>query len=239
MVFKVSAFKEKPNLETALSYLETGNYVWNSGMFIWSTKIIKSAFEKYMPQQAKQFDSEVYYSDKERGFINKVYPNAEKEFIDFGIMEKANNVFVVDAKFTWSDLGTCKSVFVNSEKDNNDNFVIGKNVSTYQSSKNIINIQNSKKVVIDGLKDYIIVDTEESLLICPKENEQKIKEYVSRIQINKQYQFNTKTHPLQISFALGVFLFILLYKLSIYSFATSKASSDTLLSLKYCPIISP
>ncbi len=96
-------------------------------------------------------------------------------------MEKANNVFVVDAKFTWSDLGTCKSVFVNSEKDNNDNFVIGKNVSTYQSSKNIINIQNSKKVVIDGLKDYIIVDTEESLLICPKENEQKIKEYVSRI----------------------------------------------------------
>ena len=180
-IFKVSAFKEKPNLETALSYLKDGIYVWNSGMFIWSAQTIKSAFKKYMPLLAKQFDSEVYYSDKEQTFIDKVYPKTEKESIDFGIMEKANNIFVIDAEFNWSDLGTWKSVYENSKKNKDENFIIGNNISTYEANSNIINIKGNKKVIIDGLKDYIIVDTEDSLLICPSDKEQKIKEYVNNI----------------------------------------------------------
>ena len=166
-------------MNTALSYLEKGNYVWNSGMFIWSAISIISAFEKYMPELAMQFQSSDYYSEKEQSFIDEIYPKAEKESIDFGIMEKADNVFVVDAQFTWSDLGTWKSVFENSERNSDDNFILGSKVNTYDTKGNIVNIQGDKKVVIDGLEDYIVVDTKESLLICPKDNEQKIKGYVS------------------------------------------------------------
>ena len=185
--FKVKTFTEKPDLEIAKTFLESGDFLWNAGIFIWSAKSILSAFESYLPEMSQNFESCEYNSENEAQCINLIYPKVNKVSIDNGILEKAKNVFVIPADLGWSDLGTWTSIYENSEKDENQNAIKSKNVITYHSKGNLINIKNSNKAaVIDGLENYIIVDTEKALLICPIENDQLIKEYIQDLKTLKQ-----------------------------------------------------
>lgn len=177
--YKVKTFTEKPILEIAKSFLESGDFLWNAGIFIWNVKSIRHAFEKYLPEMAQHFMACEYNAEGEQSCIELIYPKVQKISIDNGILEKAKNVYVIPADLGWSDLGTWTSVFENTEKDENRNATKQKHILTYNSEGNIINIKNSNKaVIIDSLKDFIIVDTDKVLLICPKEHDQLIKDYV-------------------------------------------------------------
>lgn len=185
-ICKVNTFTEKPNLETAKKFLETGGYLWNAGIFIWNTKSIQKAFAQYLPEMEKQFTSEVYNSNAEKSFIENIYPNVEKISVDNGILEKADNVYVIPADLGWSDLGAWTSVFENAEKDEHQN-VKSANTIVYNAERNMIRLKDNKKIaIIDGLEDYIVVDTEKALLICPRANDQLIKEYVADLEKNKK-----------------------------------------------------
>ena len=181
-IHKVKTFTEKPNLETAKKFLNDGGYLWNAGIFIWNVKSIVNSFEKYLPKMAKEFQYESYNTENEKEFIEKTYPNVEKISIDNGILERADNVFVIPADLGWSDLGTWTSVFENAEKDENQN-AKSFNSITYNTEGSIIRIKNREKTaVIDGLKNYIVIDTEKALLICPRNNDQLIKQYVADLE---------------------------------------------------------
>ncbi len=178
--FKVKTFTEKPNLEIAKSFIESGDFLWNAGIFIWNVKTIAKSFDKFLPEMVQQFNSCDYNSSSEAECIESIYPKVTKVSIDNGILEKANNVYVIPSDLGWSDLGTWTSVYQNADKDENNNAVKSKNVLTYNSKGNIIRLKNNNKAaIIDGLKNYIIVDTEKALLICPRDNDQLIKDYVS------------------------------------------------------------
>lgn len=176
-VKKVNQFREKPNYETAKSFLEAGNFLWNGGIFIWSVKSIAEAFEKFQPQMNALFQqgSESYNTINEKQFIRTNYEKAENISIDYAIMEKANNVYVLPATFDWNDLGTWGQLHDKLEKDENNNGVINAKVVMENASNNIVRSDADKLIVIDGLNDYIIVDKEGVLLIYPKSKEQEIK----------------------------------------------------------------
>jgi mannose-1-phosphate guanylyltransferase len=185
--FKVKTFTEKPDLEIAKSFLESGDFLWNAGIFIWSAKSILSSFEQYLPDMAQEFEQCEYNTSGEKKCIELIYPKVEKISIDNGILEKAKNVFVIPADLGWSDLGTWTSVYENAKKDESHNSNNSKYVLTYHSKGNVIRVKNrNKAVIIDGLKNYIIVDTDKALLICPKENDQMIKDYVSDLRTLKK-----------------------------------------------------
>ena len=177
--FKVKTFTEKPNLEIAKNFLESGDFLWNAGIFIWNVKSIQKAFEKYLPEMTKLFDVCEYNSASEKECIETIYPKVSKISIDNGILEKAQNAYVIPADLGWSDLGTWTSVYENAVKDDNNNAVKSKHVLTFNSKGNIIRLKSNKAAIIDGLKNYIIVDTDKALLICPRSNDQLIKDYVS------------------------------------------------------------
>lgn len=183
---KVKTFTEKPNIEKAKQFLEDGNFFWNSGMFIWSAKSIVKAFENHLSEIHKLFYSgfEYYNTTKEQEFIEKIYPNCENISIDFGIMEKAKNVLVLLADLDWSDLGTWGTLYKHIELDSNNNAIVGNKVITYDCENNIIMMPNNKLLVLDGLKDYIVVESDNTLLICKRENEQNIKQFVNDIKNN-------------------------------------------------------
>ena len=174
---KVNQFREKPNYETAKAFLEAGNFLWNGGIFIWSVKSITEAFEKFQPQMNALFQqgSESYNTSDEKQFIQQHYQNAENVSIDYAVMEKASNVYVLPATFDWNDLGTWGSLHNKLDKDDNNNTVINATVILENASNNIIRSEAKKLVVIDGLDDYIIVDNENVLMIYPKSKEQDIK----------------------------------------------------------------
>lgn len=177
--FKVKTFTEKPNLDLAKAFLESGDFLWNAGIFVWNVKSIQKAFQELLPEMSQEFVSCEYNNKNERVCIETIYPKVEKISIDNGILEKAKNVYVIPADLGWSDLGTWTSVFENAEKDENNNAVKSKNVLTYHSKGNIIRLKNNNKAaIIDGLENYIVVDTDKALLICPIANDQLIKDYV-------------------------------------------------------------
>lgn len=176
--YKVKTFTEKPNLEIAKSFIETGDFLWNAGIFIWNVKSIQKAFAEYLPEMTQEFVSCEYNSDREIICIETIYPKVEKISIDNGILEKAKNVYVIPADLGWSDLGTWTSVYENSEKNEDNNSIDSKTVLTYNSKNNVVRIKKGKAAIIDGLEDYIVVDTEKALLICPRDNDQLIKNYV-------------------------------------------------------------
>lgn len=176
--YKVKTFTEKPNLEIAKSFIETGDFLWNAGIFIWNVKSIQKAFAEYLPEMTQEFVSCEYNSDREIICIETIYPKVEKISIDNGILEKAKNVYVIPADLGWSDLGTWTSVYENSEKNEENNSIDSKTVLTYNSKNNVVRIKKGKAAIIDGLEDYIVVDTEKALLICPRDNDQLIKNYV-------------------------------------------------------------
>ena len=174
---KVNQFREKPDYQTAKSFLEACNFLWNGGIFIWSAKAITEAFEKFQPQMNVLFQKGVdsYNTSIEKQFIEENYANAENISIDYAVMEKAQNVYVLPATFDWNDLGTWGQLHEKLDKDENNNGVINAKVVLENASNNIVRSDANKIIVIDGLHDYIIVDKEGVLLIYPKSKEQDIK----------------------------------------------------------------
>jgi mannose-1-phosphate guanylyltransferase len=186
-IFKVKTFTEKPDTALAKTFVASGDFLWNAGIFVWQVKNIIRAFEKHLPEMHEVFDAEklLFNTRKEQDAIEKIYPLCINISIDYGIMEKADNVYVIPSSFGWSDLGTWASTYDNLEKDYLANAVIGNNVVVIDATKNIVHADNKKLVLLQGLDDFIIVDTKDVLLICKKEKEQEIKEYVAEIKRNK------------------------------------------------------
>lgn len=174
---KVNQFREKPDYETAKSFLEQGNFLWNGGIFIWSVKSVTEAFSTFQPQMNALFQQgfESYNTENEKQFINENYASAENISIDYAIMEKATNVYVLPATFDWNDLGTWGQLHEKIDKDENNNGVINAKVILENATNNIVRSDANKIIVIDGLHDYIIVDKEGILMIYPKSKEQDIK----------------------------------------------------------------
>jgi mannose-1-phosphate guanylyltransferase len=188
---KVKTFTEKPNLELAKTFLESGDFLWNSGIFIWSLKSILNAFEKHLPDVDMTFKegNSKYGTSEERDFINRTYPVCKNISIDYGVMEKADNVFVLASDFGWSDLGTWGSLFDTRAKDINNNAIMGENVMTFDSNNCIVNMPKDKLVVLQGLDDYIVVEDDDILLVCRKADEQNIREIVNSVKLNKGEKF--------------------------------------------------
>ncbi|MDR3714429.1 MAG: mannose-1-phosphate guanylyltransferase [Puia sp.] len=190
-VYKVKTFTEKPNLQLARTFLSSGDFLWNAGIFVWQVKNIIHAFEKYLPEMYDVFsaDKEKFNTPEEKKALEHIYPLCTNISIDFGIMEKADNVYVIPSSFGWSDLGTWKSAYDNLEKDYLDNAVAGDNVVVIDSTKCMVHAPSGKLLVLQGLDDFIVVDTPDVLLICKKEKEQDIKDYVAEVKRNKGDQF--------------------------------------------------
>jgi mannose-1-phosphate guanylyltransferase len=190
-VFKVKTFTEKPNKELAKTFLSSGDFLWNSGIFIWKIKNGLDAFHKHLPEVYEVFHSEKdkLNTDEEKRILERVYPQCPNISIDFGVMEKADNVYVIPASFGWSDLGTWNSAWDNMEKDYFENAVAGDNVIVFDTNKSVVHVPDEKLVVLQGLDDFIVVDTKDVLLICTKDKEQEIKEYVAEVKRNKGDRF--------------------------------------------------
>ena len=186
-VYKVKTFTEKPNIELAKTFLASGDFLWNAGIFVWQVKNIITAFEKFLPEMYDVFATEKhkFNTPAEQGALQSIYPLCTNISIDFGIMEKADNVYVIPSSFGWSDLGTWNSAYDNLEKDNQGNALAGKNVMVMDAKQCMVHTPNEKLVVLQGLENYIVVDTNDVLLVCKKEKEQEIKDFVTEIKRNK------------------------------------------------------
>ena len=186
-IHSVKTFTEKPDKELAKQFLESGDFLWNSGIFIWSAKAITLSLRKHLRDLYDRFEdgNNYYNTNEEVEFINRIFPGCKNISIDYGLMEKADNVFVYPSEFGWSDLGTWGSLYGHLKLDESKNGIIGDNVMVYNSKNNIINAPNEKVVVIQGLEDYIIIDNKNTLLICKKEDEQQIKQFVNDIKRDK------------------------------------------------------
>jgi mannose-1-phosphate guanylyltransferase len=188
---KVKTFTEKPDLKMAEIFIQSGDFFWNSGMFFWSLGSIMKAFNSFLPDVDQLFmeGREFYNTDKENEFIAKAYPNCKSISIDYGIMEKAENVHVLCSDFGWSDMGTWGSLYDLLAKTGEKNSVTGSNVFTYNTQNCLINLPDNKLAVIQGLDDFIVVESDDILLICRKQDEQKIKNFVNDVRIDKGEEF--------------------------------------------------
>lgn len=186
-VYKVKTFTEKPNLELAKTFLASGDFLWNAGIFTWKVKNILLAFEKFLPEIYEVFAAErdKFNTPEETAAIENIYPQCTNISIDFGVMESADNVYVIPATFSWSDLGTWNSAWDNMPKDYFNNAVAGDHVMIVDARNSMIHVPDNKLVLLQGLDDFIVVDTKDVLMICKKDKEQEIKDYVAEIKRNK------------------------------------------------------
>ncbi|HMJ48461.1 MAG TPA: mannose-1-phosphate guanylyltransferase [Ferruginibacter sp.] len=186
-VYKVKTFTEKPDLELAKTFLASGDFLWNAGIFVWQAKNIIKGFETYLPEIHEVFDAEKahFNTKKEVAAIERIYPQCVNISIDYAVMEKADNVYVIPSSFGWSDLGTWTSAYETFEKDYLDNAVAGNNVMIMDATRNMVHVDNKKLVVLQGLDEFVVVDTKDVLLICKKDKEQQIKDFVAEIKRNK------------------------------------------------------
>lgn len=184
---KVKTFTEKPDSEMAQIFVDSGEFFWNSGIFIWSLPSILAAFETYLSDISSLFSNgiKLYNTEDEVHFINKTYSECQGISIDYGIMEKAGNVYVLTADFGWSDLGTWGALYDNKDKDKNGNVLSGENVLTYDTSNCIVDVNDEKVAVLHGLDGYIVAESNDTLMICRKEDEQQIKQFVTDVRIQK------------------------------------------------------
>ena len=178
-IHKVEAFKEKPNLETAKSYLNEGGYYWNAGIFIWNVKMVVNTISNLVPDLASVFDKiePYFYTEQEQEIVNQYFPTCPNISIDYAVMEKSDEVFVYPANFGWSDLGTWGSLYTHLEQDKNRNATVGQNINLVDCKNCIVHTPSERKVVIQGLDNYIIAESDNTLLICKKEDEQLIKDW--------------------------------------------------------------
>lgn len=189
--YKVKTFTEKPNADIAKVFVSSGEFYWNSGIFVWNLKSILTALSTHLPEIDSLFRDGVgiYNSPKEKEFIDKIYSLTRSISIDFGVMEKAQNVYVQCASFGWSDVGSWASLFQNTPKTTNGNSEIGANILSYNNKGCIISNKSSKLLITQGLTDYLVVQTDEATMIIPKNNEHEIKNVVADVQskLGKQY----------------------------------------------------
>jgi len=183
-VTEVIQFREKPDLATAESFLASGNFCWNSGIFVWKTATVLEALKKFQPKLHDLFagDLSFYNTSTEQVNVNRAFEQCDDISIDYAVMENAKNVDVVLANFDWSDLGTWGSLSMHLTKNALGNSVIGENVHLFNAENCQVNVPNDKLVVIDGLKDYIIVESNNRLLILKNENEQELKNYLKKVE---------------------------------------------------------
>jgi mannose-1-phosphate guanylyltransferase len=183
---KVKSFEEKPNLDKAKKFLESGEYLWNAGIFVWSAKSIINAFKDFLPSMLVNLNEGEgqYNTDNETEFIAENYQKCEDISIDFGIMEKAKNVHVLPVDFGWNDLGTWGSLYEKLEKDDSNNAVVGAKTIFRDAKGNMIRTQSGKKVVIQGLNDFIVIEKKDVILICPQKDQQDIKKIVADVKDN-------------------------------------------------------
>lgn len=191
-IYKVKTFTEKPNLELAHSFIASGDFLWNAGIFVWQVNNILKAFEKLQPEMYEVFDAGKidFNTPKEQETIHRIYPLCTNISIDYAIMEKAQNVYIIPSNFGWSDLGTWNSAYENLEKDYLGNAVKGQNVMIVDATKCMVSVQGNKLVVLQGIDNCIIADTPDALLICSKDKEQEVKEYLAEIKRTKGDQWN-------------------------------------------------
>ncbi len=184
-ILKVKTFTEKPDRELAKVFVDSGEFFWNSGMFLWRVSSIISVFEEYAPDIASALgaDRAAFGTPREREYIDRAFPGCVNISIDYAVMEKATNVYVETVDLGWSDLGTWGSLFDNSPKNRDGNVTQRCKVLSYNSSGNIFAVRDDKLVVVDGLKDYIVADAGDVLLVCPKSEEQRIKQMVNDAKI--------------------------------------------------------
>ncbi|MDR1344095.1 MAG: mannose-1-phosphate guanylyltransferase [Tannerellaceae bacterium] len=191
---KVKTFTEKPDLELAQVFYESGEFFWNSGLFLWNVNTIIGAFSRYLPDISSRFDlgKDIFNTPEEKDFIRGHFPYCPNISIDYGIMEKADNVYMMGVDFGWADLGTWGSLYDIAGKDEQNNAKLkNSNVTLYESSGNIIAMDDPDRlVVIEGLNDYIVAESGNALLICRKDDEQRIKQFVADVQLKFGQRFN-------------------------------------------------
>ena len=182
-VYRVDSFKEKPDIDTAKQYIEQSNYFWNAGIFVWNISTIVNAFRVYHPAIAKVFENirPYFYTAAEQEVVNREFPNCENISVDYAILEKAEEIFVLPADFGWSDLGTWGSLYEQMQQDINHNVCIGQNISLYDTRNSVIHTTQEKKVVVMGLDGYIVAEKDNALLICKLSEEQKIKLFTENV----------------------------------------------------------
>ena len=182
-IYPVKTFTEKPNLEMAKVFLQSGDFLWNSGIFIWSLETISEAFRVYLPEVADRFrEGELLMgTDKEEDFIEEIFPKCPNISVDYGIMEKASNVYVLPSSFGWSDLGTWGSLYELSEKDAEGNVSLHSEAHFHEAKGNIVVLEKGKVAIVQGVDDMIIVEEAGKLLVCKKAEEQRIKQFVSEL----------------------------------------------------------
>lgn len=187
-VFKVKTFTEKPSLELAQAFIDSGDFLWNAGIFIWSGEAIRNAFKQLMPEHYELFNeaSKHFGRPEENAAIQSIYEQCRSISIDYGILEKADNVYVIPSDFGWSDLGTWTSLYENAEhKDTNRNVLDGKQIHVYNTSDCMVSAHaaKGKLVVLNSVQNIIVVDTEDVLMICDKNKEQEVKQMVADIKL--------------------------------------------------------
>lgn len=190
LVKKVKTFTEKPELELARKFVDCGEFVWNAGIFIWSVNTIKTAFEEFLPDMAELFAQvgPVYYTPDEPAFIRNVYSQCKNISIDYGVMEKAPNVYVVQADFGWSDIGSWATLHDLKQKDGNNN-VFEANTLAYNTSNCIVKGPSDKLIIVQGLDGYLVADIDNVLLICEKDNERQFRDFSADIKAKKLIQY--------------------------------------------------
>lgn len=182
-IHKVKAFTEKPSVELASKFVESGEFVWNSGIFLWNVKSIMEAFRVHLPDLSQRFNEgkDLFNTPAEKEFINASFPFCPNVSIDYGVMEKADNVYVNISNFGWNDLGTWGALHEVSERDKDNNANLNCKILFIESSDNIVAMSEEKLVVLQGLNDYIIAESDNVLLICKKSEEQRIKHFVTDV----------------------------------------------------------
>jgi len=190
-ISKVKTFTEKPDLEMAQFFLQTGEFLWNAGIFIWNVQSILKAMKEHLSEMDAIFSDGVnfYDTDGEVEFIKKAYEQCTNISIDFAVMEKAKNVSVMSSEFGWSDLGTYGSLYEHVRHDEHHNAIVGKQVMTYDTYNCIVNVPKDKLVVLQGLDDYIVVESDHILLVCRKTDEQQIRQFVTDVKLQKGEKF--------------------------------------------------
>lgn len=190
VISKVKTFTEKPNLELARAFVESGEFFWNSGIFIWSAQSILRALHTFQPEIYQLFASiaEDYGTPREQEQINRIYPECRGISIDFGVMEKACNVYVRCSDFGWSDIGTWGSLYQYAAKDEAGN-AASENALLFDTHGCIVKLPADKIAVIEGLDDYIVVENDHVLMICPKSGEQNIKKFIDTVKYSKGDRF--------------------------------------------------
>jgi len=191
-IYPVKTFTEKPNLEMAKVFLQSGDFLWNSGIFIWNLQTISEAFRYLLPEVADRFrEGELLMgTDMEEKFIEEMFPKCPNISVDYGIMEKADNVYVLPSSFGWSDLGTWGSLYELSEKDGQENVSLHSSALFYEAKGNIVTLEQGKLAVVQGVDDMIIAEQQGVLLVCKKAEEQRIKQFVADVQGRFEGKFN-------------------------------------------------